>query len=110
MGPAAYDLASLAQDARVDIPVELEMRLVDHYIGIRQAAGNFDRQIFLTDYAIMAAQRATKILGIFIRLDERDGKSAYLKHLPRVQDYISRSLKHPALIDYRRWYENVMGI
>ena len=109
IGPAAYDLASVTQDARVDIPAEFETQLVDHYINIRQAAGNFDRDIFLTDYAIIAAQRATKILGIFVRLDERDGKPAYLKHLPRIEDYISRSLKHPALIDYRRWYENIIN-
>ena len=45
----------------------------------------------------MGAQRATKVLGIFARLDKRDGKPQYLKHLPRIETYLSRNLAHPAL-------------
>ena len=52
-------------------------------------------------YAIMAAQRNSKILGIFVRLDRRDGKPAYLKHLPRIRDYLRRALAHPALAGVR---------
>ena len=52
----------------------------------------------------MAAQRNTKILGIFVRLDQRDGKPHYLKHLPRIRDYVGRSLRHPALRDVREFY------
>ena len=55
------------------------------------------RQAFAEAYAIMAAQRNSKILGIFVRLDKRDGKPAYLKHLPRIRDYLRRALAHPAL-------------
>lgn len=107
IGPTAYDVASLAQDARVDISVDLEKDIVDHYLLRRISKNGFNKEAFLSDYAIMAAQRATKILGIFVRLDERDGKSAYLKHLPRMQDYIARSLKHPVLSDYREWFARV---
>lgn len=111
IGPTAYDLASLAQDARVDIPETLENTLVEHYISIRRNIdANFNSDDFKRYYAIMAAQRVTKILGIFIRLDERDGKTAYLKHLPRCQKYISRSLNHPALGAYKNWYSSVMGM
>jgi aminoglycoside/choline kinase family phosphotransferase len=53
----------------------------------------------------MAAQRNSKILGIFVRLDRRDGKPAYLKHLPRIRDYLRRALAHPALADMRAFYE-----
>jgi len=109
LGPSAYDLASLAQDARVDISVELEKALVDHYCDCRQSS-QFDEIKFRRDYAIMAAQRATKILGIFIRLDERDNKPDYLKHLPRMQDYIRRSLGHPILASYRQWFERVIEL
>ena len=109
IGPTAYDVASLAQDARVDIPAELEAEILNAYIAERLKADGFDETRFRRDYAIMAAQRATKILGIFVRLDRRDGKSAYLKHLPRLQAYIRRSFKHPALRDYRNWFEAVMG-
>ena len=45
----------------------------------------------------MAAQRNAKILGIFVRLNVRDGKPGYLKHLPRIRDYFARSMRHEAL-------------
>lgn len=97
IGPSAYDVASLAMDARVTIDVALEQRIVEAYCAARTAAGPFDRAGFDTAYAIMAAQRNAKILGIFVRLDRRDGKPAYLRHLPRIQDYFSRALAHPSL-------------
>ncbi len=109
VGPSAYDLASLAQDARTDVSRELETDLLDHYCAQRKTAGAFDETSFRQDYAIMAAQRATKILGIFVRLDERDGKPGYLRHLPRLQNYLYRSFSHPALADYRQWYEQMFG-
>jgi len=55
-------------------------------------------------YATLAAQRATKILGIFARLDRRDGKPQYLRHQPRIWTYLNRSLAHPALSGVREWY------
>lgn len=111
MGPTAYDVASLAQDARVDVSPQLETQLINHYIERRMAKDNaFDEHVFRESYAIMAAQRATKILGIFIRLNERDGKPAYLKHLPRMQDYILRSLQHPILEPYKKWLETVIKL
>ena len=47
-------------------------------------------------YVTLGAQRATKILGIFARLDRRDGKPQYLRHIPRIWRYLRRSLIHPA--------------
>lgn len=105
VGPGAYDLASLAMDARVTVPVEIEKTTFDTYVAARQAAGPFDAEAFAEAYAIMAAQRNSKILGIFVRLDRRDGKPAYLKHLPRIRDYLRRSLAHPALAGLRAFYE-----
>jgi tRNA threonylcarbamoyl adenosine modification protein YjeE len=106
VGPTAYDVASLAQDARVTVSAELETSLVDRYVAARQAADpRFDADRFRADYATMAAQRATKILGIFARLDRRDGKPHYLAHIPRVKDYLSRALRHPVLSGLRLWYE-----
>ena len=101
VGPHAYDLASLAQDARVDVPPELEADLVAHYCASR---GQFDEAAFRETYAIMAAQRASKILGIFVRLDLRDGKPHYRAHLPRMRHYIARSLAHPVLQGLREFY------
>ena len=103
IGPAAYDVASLAQDARVDVPAALEMEIIGTYLAERSRHQAFDPENFRRDYAIMAAQRATKILGIFVRLDERDGKPEYLAHLPRVRDYLRRNLAHPVLAGYRDW-------
>lgn len=105
-GPSAYDLASLAQDARVDVPPELEMRLVSAYIAARRAQGPFDAYGFEQAYAIMAAQRASKILGIFVRLDERDGKPQYLRHIPRLKTYLTRTLGHPSLAALRTLYRD----
>ncbi|MEE9314001.1 MAG: tRNA (adenosine(37)-N6)-threonylcarbamoyltransferase complex ATPase subunit type 1 TsaE [Rhizobiaceae bacterium] len=107
IGPTAYDVASIAQDARVDVSVELEQHLINHYCANRSA---LDEKKFRKAYAIMAAERATKILGIFVRLSKRDGKHNYLAHLPRIENYLSRSLTHPALARYRGWVENVIRL
>lgn len=106
IGPSAYDVASLAQDARVTVPWEMETALVDRYIALRTVADPaFKADRFREAYAIMAAQRATKILGIFARLNHRDGKPAYLAHIPRVAAYLMRALENPVLSGLRHWYE-----
>ena len=105
MGPPAYDLASLLQDARVDISEETELALLGQYVrGRSRRAADFDAAQFITIYATLAAQRASKILGIFARLDMRDGKPQYLRHLPRVWGYLQRALSHPALEALNAWY------
>ena len=101
-GHPAYDLASLLQDARVTIPAETERELLDLYCSLRKG---FDEAEFRRAYAILGAQRATKILGIFARLSKRDGKHGYLRHMPRVSGYLERNLQHPALAALRRWHE-----
>ncbi len=105
MGPPAYDLASLLQDARVDVPEQLELALLGRYVrGRRQIDPDFDPTQFIRIYVTLAAQRASKILGIFARLDMRDGKPQYLRHMPRVWGYLQRSLSHPALESLNAWY------
>jgi N-acetylmuramate 1-kinase len=106
MGPAAYDLASLLQDARIDVPEEIEIELLGRYARARRAADPaFDVAGFVQVYSTLAAQRASKILGIFARLDQRDGKPQYLRHLPRVWRYLQRSLAHAALEPLEDWYQ-----
>ena len=107
IGPSAYDVASLAMDARVDISPELEAATVAAYCARRAAAGAFDRAAFAAAYAIMAAQRNSKILGIFVRLDQRDGKPHYLRHLPRIRAYLARALAHPALAPVAEAYRRL---
>ncbi len=106
IGPAAYDVASLTQDARVTVSSELEQQLVDAYVAERKKSyPSFDEGGFIQAYSIMACQRAMKVLGIFVRLDERDGKPQYLAHLPRIKTYLQRTLTHPALLDLKHWTE-----
>jgi aminoglycoside/choline kinase family phosphotransferase len=105
IGPAAYDVASLLQDVRVDIPESLEVALLSRYVRARLTSEeSFDAASFAKLYATLAAQRATKVLGIFARLDRRDGKPQYLHHLPRIWGYLQRSLAHPALRALKAWY------
>jgi len=105
MGPAAYDVASLLQDARVDVPEMMEIGLLSRYTRARRSADvTFDTPAFARAYATLAAQRASKILGIFTRLERRDHKPQYLRHLPRVWTYLQRSLAHPALAPLAAWY------
>ena len=105
LGPAAYDLVSLLQDARIDVPEPLELSLLTRYIKARRAADeNFDPASFAELYAVMSAQRNTRLLGTFARLNRRDGKPQYLRHQPRIWTYLTRSLAHPALAGFRAWY------
>ncbi|SKA03369.1 tRNA (adenosine(37)-N6)-threonylcarbamoyltransferase complex ATPase subunit type 1 TsaE [Consotaella salsifontis] len=104
IGPSAYDVASLAQDARVTIPEEMELRLLDAYAEARRTAGRFDEVAFRRAYAITAAQRGSKILGGFVRSSEHDGKSQYLRHIPRMKAYLRRTLKEEVLKELSSLY------
>ena len=105
LGPAAYDLVSLLQDARIDVPEQLELTLLTRYIKARRAADSqFDPASFAELYAIMSAQRNTRLLGTFARLNRRDGKPQYLRHQPRIWTYLGRSMAHPVLATFRKWY------
>ena len=106
LGPAAYDVASLLQDARIEMPADLEMRLMAFYVRLRSEKDPaFDVGAFTEAYAVMGAQRATKILGLFARLDRRDGKPQYLRHLPRIERTLVKNLSHPTLQPLKRWFE-----
>ncbi|MDO5632350.1 MAG: tRNA (adenosine(37)-N6)-threonylcarbamoyltransferase complex ATPase subunit type 1 TsaE [Paracoccus sp. (in: a-proteobacteria)] len=87
----AYDLVSALQDARRDVDPAIEEAMIDRYLGGRVDDG------FRAAYALLGAQRALRILGIFARLAIRDGKPRYLAMMPRVWGYLHRNLAHPAL-------------
>ena len=106
IGPHAYDLVSLLQDARVDVPAAVEAELLTHYcdtVAARDPA--FDAAAFRWSYAALGAQRNSKILGIFARLAHRDGKPQYLAHIPRIWSYLKRDLAHPELGPLKAWYD-----
>lgn len=93
LGHRAYDLVSLLQDARRDVPPELEQRMRDRYA--LQTGQNPDA--LATAYAVLGAQRNLRILGVFARLCIRDGKAHYVDLIPRVWGLLQRDLAHPAL-------------
>lgn len=101
VGHPAYDLVSLLQDARRDVDVDLETAMLVHYA---HHAGVADED-FLADYATLGAQRNAKIVGIFTRLDRRDGKPRYLAMIPRVWAALERDLAHPALAPVAKWFD-----
>lgn len=102
LGSPAYDLVSLTQDARLDVSPLLEQKLKADYFTARAALEKpFDPAECEAAYAILGAQRACKILGVFVRLAKRDGKSRYMHHLPRIAEYLRRNLDFAGLMDMR---------
>lgn len=105
-GSPAYDLISLVEDARRDVSVELAKAMTARYLAARRASGaRFDEEAFRFAAALLAAQRNTKIVGIFARLWKRDGKLRYTKFLPRMWGYLERDLRHPALAPLKAWFD-----
>ncbi len=108
-GSPAYDLISLTEDARRDVSPALAELALAHYLAAAGAQGNpADEAQLRTEMAVMAAQRNAKIVGIFARLYQRDGKPRYLALLPRVWGYLERDLSHPALAALRAWYDRTI--
>ena len=103
LGPSAYDLVSLLQDARRDLGEGLEAAMVMRYL---RAAPGLDQAAFRAAYAILGAQRAVRIIGVFHRLARRDDKPAYLDHLPRVWRHLDANLAHPVLAPVRAWFDH----
>lgn len=102
-GPVTYDLVSLLQDARRDVPADLQARLIQRYL---EAFPSLDRELFNTSLAILAAQRHTRVLGIFERLARHEGKLDYRRqHSPRVERLLRQALQHPALAEVKNWME-----
>ncbi len=100
IGHPAYDLVSLLQDARRDVEPTLEQAMLAYYCNATGADADFDLH-----YAILGAQRNTKIIGIFTRLWKRDGKERYLGFLPRMWRLLERDLAHPGLTELKAWFD-----
>ena len=93
-GPITYDLASLYRDAYISWEEAQELDFVIRYWEAARAAGlpvHDDFDAFYRDYEWMGAQRQIKVLGIFARLSQRDGKHGYLKDMPTVMAYLRRT-------------------
>lgn len=102
VGSVAYDVVSLLEDARRDVPPDLAQRMVARYLA---GFPDLDAEAFARAYAILGVQRATKIVGIFTRLYRRDGKPGYPRHVPRAWRWLAGGLTDPALADLKAWYD-----
>ncbi len=100
LGPSAYDLVSLLEDARRDVDPSLARAMVQRYLNARP---ELNADAFRAAYALLGAQRNAKILGLFSRLARRDRKPRYLDLLPRVRAHLGQDLRHPLLAPLRRW-------
>jgi len=108
-GSKAYDLISLIEDARRDVPPEIGEATTRHYLDAMKRQGTaLDEAQFRGQMAVMAAQRNAKIAGIFARLYKRDGKPRYLGYLPRVWGYLNKDLEHPALAPLKTFYDRTI--
>jgi aminoglycoside/choline kinase family phosphotransferase len=102
LAPAVYDLVSLLEDARRDVPDALRDAMTDRYLA---AFPGQDRAAFAAAAAVMAAQRHARVIGVFARLWKRDGKPRYLVHIPRVWRLLARALAHPQLAPLGDWFD-----
>jgi aminoglycoside/choline kinase family phosphotransferase len=102
-GPVTYDLMSLLEDARRDLPAGLEEKMVARYLAHFPA---LDRSAFEISLAVVAAQRHTRVLAIFERLSRHEGKHEYRRlHSPRVERRLKKPLSHPCLARVKQWME-----
>jgi len=98
IGSKSYDMVSLLEDARLDVPDSTRKRMLDRYFAAFPAT---DKKAFQQDMDVLGAQRHAKVAGIFVRLNERDGKDIYLKHIPRVLNLLEKCLRSDALSEVR---------
>jgi aminoglycoside/choline kinase family phosphotransferase len=99
-GHQAYDLVSVLEDARRDVTPSVERAMIDRYVKATAQGPEFERA-----YWALAAQRNTRILGVFTRLWKRDGKPGYRKFQPRMWGLLERDLSHPSLAPVRAWFD-----
>ena len=112
-GPITYDLASIYKDAYIRWDEE---RVLDWLVRYWEAARrqglpvNADFGEFYRDFEWMGVQRHIKVLGIFARLCHRDGKTAYLKDMPLVMDYLRKACtRYNGLGDFLRLLDHIEG-
>ena len=103
IGPMAYDLVSLLEDARRDINPNLVESMIQRY---HEAMPLLEIENFRSWYHVLGAQRHCKVAGIFIRLLLRDGKSHYIRHIPRVMHLLEQKFNIPELLPLRQWLDS----
>ena len=107
LGPPAYDLVSLLEDARRDVSPDLAEMMIERYLAGRP---DLDADAFRAAYAVLGAQRNCKILGLFSRLAVRDGKPSYLALQDRVRGHLQHDLAHPHLATLAAWFDRHIAL
>jgi aminoglycoside/choline kinase family phosphotransferase len=101
IAPITFDLVSLLEDVRRDVPAEIAAAGIARYLA---AFPGLDGDAFAAAYSVIGAQRNCRIAGTFTRLWKRDGKPGYLKFMPRVWRLIAGDIAHPALAPVAQWF------
>lgn len=96
-----WDLHSLLQDARRDVPRELEAVAFEHYCAVMMV----DREAYRQDYLALAALNEARILGVFARLIARDGKPRYRQFMPRLWRHLNDNIEQPGLEAVSAWFQ-----
>lgn len=109
MGPVTYDLVSLLRDCYIEWSAEQVKGWLHSYLARARAAGlvsAVDDTQFARWFDLMGVQRHLKAIGIFARLQHRDGKPGYLADIPRTLGYVLRVCGcYPELSDLGNWLQ-----
>ena len=109
LGNPLYDVASLIDDVRIKLPSHIQEKLFNYYY--RNSKLKKEKYENLkNDFEILSVQRNLKILGIFVRLYKRDGKSNYLKYLPYTWSLIEKRLKNPVFENLNYLFKKYLKI
>lgn len=103
-GPLPYDLVNLIEDARIDIPPETHQAMIARYCDGMSAD---EKDVFLKWFRVLAAQFHGRVIGLFIMLAAEQGRDKYLIHIPRLQNYLKKSLQDPVLAPLKGWFDKV---
>ncbi len=102
-GPAVYDFISLIDDVRLDLPDDLVNRCWQHYLDAVPALN-------ITLAKALSVSRLTRILGVFVRLAQQDGKTHYLQHMPRIWRLMDQNFQDPGLNPLKGWFDQWVSI
>lgn len=113
VGPISYDLASLFKDCYIQWPRDRQLSWLNDYYNlveqsVSQVEFSFDQLIRW--YDLTGLQRHLKVLGIFCRLNYRDGKNQYIHDLPLVKQYVEEALDlYPEFSEFRHLFDQIHG-
>ncbi len=106
VGPLVYDLVSLLEDPRRDVPPKIREEILDLYLSKNPT---LDKDKFMRAYHIVAVKRHTRVIGIFVRLKVRDGKDRYLNDIPRTWKMLQSHLSEPCMQPLKEWLDKTIA-